>query len=56
MPISELLAAQRRWGRTRSRKFLGQLGLSENKRIGTLTGASVAARVGAAAQVGPFAA
>ncbi len=37
MPISELLSAQRRWGRTRSRKFLGPLNLSENKRIGTLT-------------------
>lgn len=37
MSISELLSAQRRWGRTRSRKFLGELALSENKRIGTLT-------------------
>jgi hypothetical protein len=37
MTISELLSAQRRWGRTRSRKFLLALGVSENKRIGTLT-------------------
>ena len=37
MSISELLSAQRRWGRTRSRKFLGELALSENKRLDTLT-------------------
>jgi hypothetical protein len=37
MPISELLAAQRRWGRTRSRKLLSCLELKENKAIGTLT-------------------
>ena len=37
MSISELLSSQRRWGRTRSRKFLVALALSENKRIGTLT-------------------
>ena len=37
MSVSELLSSQRRWGRTRSRKFLVGLALSENKRIGTLT-------------------
>ena len=37
MAISELLSSQRRWGRTRSRKFLSRLALSENKKIGTLT-------------------
>jgi hypothetical protein len=37
MSISELLAAQHRWGRTRSRKFLSSLGLTENKRLATLT-------------------
>ncbi len=37
MNLSELLTAQQRWGRTRTRKLLGSLGLSENKRIGTLT-------------------
>jgi len=37
MTISELLASQRRWGRTRSRKLLSRLDLTENKRIGTLT-------------------
>jgi hypothetical protein len=37
MTLSELLTSQRRWGRTRARKFLIGLSLSENKRIGTLT-------------------
>jgi hypothetical protein len=37
MSLAELLTSQRRWGRTRSRKFLQCLALSENKRLGTLT-------------------
>jgi hypothetical protein len=37
MSLSELLTSQRRWGRTRARKFLVSLALSENKRVGTLT-------------------
>ena len=37
MSLSELLTAQPRWGRTRTRKLLGSLGLGENKRLGTLT-------------------
>ena len=37
MTISELLTSQRRWGRTRARKLLQTLALSENKRLGTLT-------------------
>jgi hypothetical protein len=37
MTLAELLTSQRRWGRTRSRKFLFALALSENKRLGTLT-------------------
>jgi hypothetical protein len=37
MTLAELLTSQRRWGRTRARKLLQALGLSENKRIGTLT-------------------
>lgn len=37
MTLSELLTSQRRWGRTRARKLLQGLALSENKRIGTLT-------------------
>jgi len=37
MPLSELLSAQRRWGLTRTRRFLMPLEISENKAIGTLT-------------------
>lgn len=37
MSLAELLTSQRRWGRTRARKFLSALSLSENKRVGTLT-------------------
>jgi hypothetical protein len=37
MTLAELLTSQRRWGRTRARKFLIGLALSENKRLGTLT-------------------
>jgi hypothetical protein len=37
MTLAELLTSQRRWGRTRARKFLFSLALAENKRLGTLT-------------------
>jgi hypothetical protein len=37
MTLAELLTSQRRWGRTRARKFLISLSLNENKRLGTLT-------------------
>lgn len=37
MTLSELLRSQPRWGRTRTRKLLSALGLSENKRLDTLT-------------------
>jgi hypothetical protein len=37
MTLAELLTSQRRWGRTRARKFLQALALNENKRLGTLT-------------------
>lgn len=37
MSLAELLTSQRRWGRTRARKFLQNLSLNENKRLGTLT-------------------
>jgi hypothetical protein len=37
MTLAELLTSQRRWGRTRARKFLFSLALSENKRLGSLT-------------------
>jgi hypothetical protein len=37
MTLAELLTSQRRWGRTRARKFLVPLSLNENKQLGTLT-------------------
>jgi hypothetical protein len=37
MSLGELLCAQRRWGRARSRKLLASSALSEGKRVGTLT-------------------
>lgn len=37
MTIGELLRSQRRWGRTRSRKFLVSLTLNENRELGRLT-------------------
>jgi hypothetical protein len=37
MTLAELLTSQRRWGRTRARKFLASMALSENKRLATLT-------------------
>jgi hypothetical protein len=37
MSLAELLTSQRRWGRTRARKFLQSLSLNENKRLATLT-------------------
>ena len=37
MALAELLCSQRRWGRARSRKLLNSVGLSEGKRLGTLT-------------------
>ena len=37
MSLGELLCAQRRWGRARSRKLLSSTSLSEGKRVGTMT-------------------
>ena len=37
MSVSELLRAQSRWGRTRTRKFLNPLALNENRQLGRLT-------------------
>jgi hypothetical protein len=37
MSVGELLRSQRRWGRTRARKFLGMLALNENRQLGRLT-------------------
>jgi hypothetical protein len=38
MSVGELLASQKQWGRTRSRKFLSPIGLTETKTLVTLTG------------------
>ena len=37
MSVAELLMSQRRWGRTRARKFLMPLRIGENKELGALT-------------------
>jgi len=37
MSVSELLMSQKRWGRTRCRKFLSSIGLPEMKKVCTLT-------------------
>jgi hypothetical protein len=37
MRIADLLTSQHRWGRTRCRRFLAGLGISENKPIGSMT-------------------
>jgi hypothetical protein len=37
MTVGELLRSQRRWGRTRARKFLSFLALNENRELGRLT-------------------
>lgn len=37
MTVGELLRSQRRWGRTRTRKFLLSLALNENRELGRLT-------------------
>jgi hypothetical protein len=37
MPVADLLMSQRRWGRTRCRKFLMSIPISENKTIGSMT-------------------
>jgi hypothetical protein len=37
MSVGELLRSQRRWGRTRARKFLFSMALNENRELGRLT-------------------
>lgn len=37
MQVADLLMSQRRWGRTRCRKFLLSIQIAENKTIGSLT-------------------
>jgi hypothetical protein len=52
MTLAELLTSQRRWGRTRARKFLLGVALNENKRLGTLTPRQRALLAGALADKG----
>jgi len=57
MPIAQLLASQHGWGDVRSRAFLAQVGVREDKSIGSLTDrqrravASLLARTIACAQL-----
>jgi hypothetical protein len=37
MSIGELLVSQHRWGSTRCRKFLGEIGMPETKTVGSMT-------------------
>jgi hypothetical protein len=37
MTVAELLMSQRRWGRTRARRFLAAIPLTETKTIGSMT-------------------
>jgi hypothetical protein len=37
MAISDLLMSQHRWGRTRCRRFLGSIPMTETKTIGSMT-------------------
>ena len=37
MAIADLLMSQHRWGRTRCRRFLGSIPMSETKTIGSMT-------------------
>src|SRR6201995_328152 len=38
MTIADLLMSQHRWGRTRCRRFLASIPMSETKTIGSVTG------------------
>ncbi len=37
MPIDELLKSQHRWGATRCRRFLAEIGMPEKKTVGSMT-------------------
>ena len=37
MPIADLLLSQHRWGRTRCRRFLASVPMSETKTVGSMT-------------------
>jgi hypothetical protein len=58
MTISDLLMSQHRWGRTRCRRFLAQIPMSETKTIGSMTQRQrecLAARLNGEAVIDPFA-
>lgn len=55
MRLSELLMCQRRWGRTRTRKLLSDLGLAENKTVLSLTQRQRRVLVGALQHKAPVA-
>jgi hypothetical protein len=57
MAISELLMAQHRWGRTRCRRFLASIPMTETKTIGSMTErqrGAVVARLSGEAEASPF--
>jgi hypothetical protein len=58
MPIADLLMSQHRWGRTRCRRFLASIPMSETKTVGSMTErqrAALAAKLGGEAVEDPFA-
>jgi hypothetical protein len=58
MPIADLLMSQHRWGRTRCRRFLASIPMSETKTVGSMTErqrAALVAKLGGEAVEDPFA-
>ncbi len=60
MAICDLLMSQHRWGRTRCRRFLASISMSETKTVGSMTDRqrrALAARLGGetTAEIDPFA-
>jgi len=57
MPIGDLLMSQHRWGRTRCRRFLAAIPMTEMKTVGSMTERqrfALAARLGGEAVADPF--
>ena len=58
MTIADLLMSQHRWGRTRCRRFLASVPMTETKTIGSMTDRqrnTLSARLNGEAVVDPFA-
>ena len=58
MTIADLLMSQHRWGRTRCRRFLASVPMTETKTIGSMTDrqrATLSARLNGEAVIDPFA-